>query len=166
VPAHRALLGRVLTWALLVGGVTHVARYLLHLQGLPSWTRALRLPMSIVGNPAMACAYSVALILLFQLPAWRARLLPFAAVGRTALSNYLLQSVICTSVFYSYGLGLYGRVGPAAGLALTAVIYAGQLAASVWWLRRFRFGPMEWLWRSLTYGRRQPLRVAPPTRIG
>ena len=167
VPAHRALLGRVLTWALLVGGVTHVARYLLYLQGLPSWTRALRLPMSIVGNPAMACAYSVALILLFQLPAWRARLLPVAAVGRTALSNYLLQSVICTSVFYSYGLGLYGRVGPAAGLALTVVIYAGQLAASVWWLRRFRFGPMEWLWRSLTYGRRQPLRVvASPTRIG
>jgi uncharacterized protein len=114
----------------------------------------------------MACAYSVALILLFQLPAWRARLLPVAAVGRTALSNYLLQSVICTSVFYSYGLGLYGRVGPAAGLALTVVIYAGQLAASVWWLRRFRFGPMEWLWRSLTYGRRQPLRVSSPTRTG
>jgi uncharacterized protein len=159
VPAHHARLRRVLTWSLLAGGVTHVGRLLLYLQGLPSWTRALRLPMSIVGNPAMACAYSVGLILLFEVPAWRARLTPLAAVGRTALSNYLLQSVVCTTIFYSYGLGLYGQVGPAAGLGLSVLIYAGQVAASVWWLGRFRFGPVEWLWRSLTYGRRQPLRL-------
>jgi uncharacterized protein len=167
VPAHRARLGRVLVWSLLVGAITHVGRYLLYRQGLPSWTRALRLPMSIIGNPAMACAYSVALILLFEVPAWRARLMPLAAVGRTALSNYLLQSVVCTTLFYGYGLGLYGRVGPAAGLGLSVLLYAGQVAASGWWLRRFRFGPVEWLWRSLTYGRRQPLRlVAERTTTG
>jgi uncharacterized protein len=160
LPGHRPLLRRVLAWALLVGVVTHVADLLLYQQGLPSWTRLLRLPVSIVHNPAMACVYSVALILLFQRPAWRARLSPLAAVGRTALSNYLLQSVVCTSLFYSYGLGLYGRLGPAAGLALTITIFALQVAVSGCWLRRFRFGPMEWLWRSLTYGRRQPLRLA------
>jgi uncharacterized protein len=84
-------------------------------------------------------------------------LTPLAAVGRTALSNYLLQSLICTTIFYSYGLGLFGRVGPAAGTALAVVIYAVQVPLSRWWLRRFQFGPMEWLWRSLTYMKRQPM---------
>ena len=65
-----------------------------------------------------------------------------------------------TSIFYSYGLGLYGRVGPAAGMVVTVTVFAAQLLVSVWWLRRFRFGPIEWLWRSLTYGRLQPLRLA------
>jgi uncharacterized protein len=77
-----------------------------------------------------------------------------------ALSNYLLQSLICTFIFYGYGLGLFGQVGAAAGLLLTVVIYALQVPLSVWWLRRFRFGPAEWLWRTMTYGRRQPFRLA------
>lgn len=84
---------------------------------------------------------------------------PLAAVGRTAISNYLFQSVVCTFLFYSYGLGLYSAVGPAAGIGVTLVLFALQLVISPWWLRRFRFGPVEWLWRSLTYGRRQPLRI-------
>jgi uncharacterized protein len=75
-----------------------------------------------------------------------------------ALSNYLMQSLICTTIFYSYGLGLFGSVGRATGLGLAVGIYAAQVAFSVWWLNRFQFGPMEWLWRSLTYGKRQPLR--------
>jgi uncharacterized protein len=85
---------------------------------------------------------------------------PLAAVGRSALSNYLLQSVIGTMIFYSYGLGLYGRVGPALGVGLSVVIFLVQVPVSVWWLRRFQFGPVEWVWRSLTYGRLQPLRIA------
>jgi uncharacterized protein len=159
VAEHRGLLARGLKWALVVGVAAHAARFLLMLPGAAPWLRLLRLPMSIVGNPALAAAYCIGAILLFQAPGWRARLEPLAAVGRTALSNYLLQSVICTSIFYSYGLGLYGRVGPAAGLALTVGIFALQVPLSVWWLRRFRFGPVEWVWRSLTYGRVQPLRV-------
>jgi uncharacterized protein len=66
---------------------------------------------------------------------------------------------VCTTIFYSYGLGLYGSVGRAAGLGLAVIIYAIQLPLSVWWLRRFRFGPAEWLWRSLTYGKLQPMRT-------
>jgi uncharacterized protein len=81
----------------------------------------------------------------------------FAAVGRTALTNYLLQSVIGTLIFYSYGLALFGRFGPAILLPLTLVIFALQVALSVWWIERFRFGPVEWLWRSLAYGRRLPI---------
>ncbi len=76
-----------------------------------------------------------------------------------ALTNYLLQTLICTSIFLGYGLGFYGTVGPAAGFALTIVIYAFQVVFSVWWIGRFRFGPAEWLWRTLTYGKLQPIRL-------
>ncbi len=76
-----------------------------------------------------------------------------------ALSNYLLQTLVCTTIFYSYGLGLFGQVLPSAGLALAVVIFALQIPLSVWWLQQFRFGPAEWLWRSLTYGKLQPMRV-------
>jgi len=81
-----------------------------------------------------------------------------AAVGRTAFSNYLLQTVLATSVFYGHGLGLFGSVSRTEALAVVVGIWALQIPLSVVWLRRFRFGPMEWLWRVLTYGRRQPLR--------
>jgi uncharacterized protein len=76
------------------------------------------------------------------------------------LSNYLLQTLICTTLFYSYGFGLFGGVGPARGVLLTILIYAQQIPLSAWWLSRFRFGPFEWLWRSLTYGQWQSMRVS------
>lgn len=75
----------------------------------------------------------------------------FAAVGRMALTNYLLQSVIATIVFY--GLAQYGQWSLVKALGLCMAIYAGQLIWSPRWLSRFRYGPMEWLWRRLTYGR-------------
>jgi len=79
--------------------------------------------------------------------------LPFAAVGRMALTNYLLESVLCTLFFYNYTTGLYGRVGPAMALIPTVVLFAAQIVFSNWWLKRYRFGPMEWLWRGMTYGK-------------
>jgi uncharacterized protein len=114
--------------------------------------------LETAGSLALSFFYASAIILVAQRPAWKTRLAPLAAVGRTALSNYLFQSLICTTIFYSYGLGLFGRVGPAWGLALTIAIYSIQVLVSVCWLRHFRFGPMEWVWRSLTYGRLQPVR--------
>ncbi|MGD2123240.1 MAG: DUF418 domain-containing protein [Gemmatimonadota bacterium] len=83
----------------------------------------------------------------------------FAAVGRTALSNYLLQSVICTFIFYGFGLGLYGSVDRTGQAGIIAGIWILQLLISPLWLRHFRFGPVEWLWRTLSYGRLQPFRV-------
>jgi uncharacterized protein len=109
------------------------------------------------GNLALSFFYASAIVLMAQRPVWKLRLTPLAA-GRTALSNYLLQSIICTTLFYSYGLRLFGKVGPAAGLALTIAIYLLQLPLSAWWLRHFRLGPMEWVWRSLTYARPQAMR--------
>lgn len=85
---------------------------------------------------------------------------PFAAVGQTALSNYLLQTVICTTIFYGHGLGLYGSVDRVGQLGVVLGVWAVQLIASPLWLRRYRFGPAEWVWRTLTYGTRQPLRRA------
>jgi uncharacterized protein len=157
--AHRRLLRTALGRAVVIGVLAHLAGYVLSLQGLPASLKLLRLPLTMVGNPAMACAYAAAVVLLFQMPAVRRLAAPLAAVGRAALSNYLLQSVICTAIFYRHGLGLHGKVGPAAGMALSVVIFALQAPVSAWWLRRFRFGPVEWVWRSLTYGRLQPMRV-------
>jgi uncharacterized protein len=98
-------------------------------------------------------------IVLCQDAEWHRRLAPFAAVGRTALSNYLLQSIVCTLLFYSYGLGLFGTMGPALLLIPTLLVYAAQPVVSLWWLKRFRFGPAEWLWRSLTYRHMQSMRI-------
>jgi uncharacterized protein len=117
--------------------------------------------LETIGNLALSFFYASALILLAQRHAWKSRLAPLAAVGRMALSNYLFQSLVCTTLFYSYGLGLFGKVGPAAGLALSFAIYSVQVPLCVWWLRRFRFGPMEWVWRSMTYGKLQPMRMLP-----
>ena len=66
--------------------------------------------------------------------------------------------MICTTIFNAYGFGQFGKVGPAWGILLTIVIYNVQIPFSILWLRWFRFGPMEWLWRSLTYGKLQPMR--------
>ncbi|WP_418286818.1 DUF418 domain-containing protein [Halorubrum sp. DTA46] len=82
-----------------------------------------------------------------------------AAVGRTAFTNYLLQTVIATSIFYGHGLGLFGSVSRVEQYGIVLVIWAVQVVLSVLWLRYFRFGPVEWIWRTLTYGERQPLRT-------
>ena len=109
----------------------------------------------------MTFFYASTIILLTQRETWQRRLAPLGAVGRMALSNYLLQSLICTAIFYSYGLALFGKVRPSLGLLLTTIIFLIQIPLSVWWLRRFQFGPVEWLWRSLTYWQCQPMRVCP-----
>ena len=86
----------------------------------------------------------------------RARL---AAVGQMALTNYLTQSIFQTLVFTGIGLGLFGRLERAELYYVVVAIWIVQLVWSPIWLRHFRFGPAEWLWRSLTYWKRQPMRI-------
>lgn len=81
-----------------------------------------------------------------------------ANVGRMALTNYLLQSLIATTIFYGYGLGQFGQWDRVHLAYLVFAIWTLQLAFSAIWLREFRYGPVEWLWRSLSYGVRQPMR--------
>ena len=81
----------------------------------------------------------------------------FTPLGRMALTNYLMHSIILSSIFYGYGLGLYGSVMGATPLLIATLTVAIQMALSAWWLKRFRFGPFECVWRSLTYGKFQPM---------
>jgi uncharacterized protein len=75
------------------------------------------------------------------------------------LSNYLLQSLVASTIFYGYGLGMWGRIGRGSQVLLVVVIFAAQVVLSRWWLSRYRFGPVEWLWRWGTYGKRPAFRA-------
>jgi uncharacterized protein len=95
------------------------------------------------------------------------RMLAWAApLGRMAFTNYLAQSVIFGWIFYGYGLGLFGRVGVVTALAIGICVYAAQVMISAQWLRYYRFGPVEWLWRSLMYGTAQRWRIGQATPSG
>ncbi|MCX6217228.1 DUF418 domain-containing protein [Spirosoma sp.] len=90
---------------------------------------------------------------------WKA----LGAVGQMAFTNYLMQTVLCTLFFYGYGLGYFGDLKLYQLYMVVAEVWLLQLVFSLIWLRTFRFGPLEWLWRSLIYGRRQPMRLAEKT---
>ena len=85
----------------------------------------------------------------------------FATAGRMSLTNYVMQSAIGIAIFYGCGGGLWGRIGVTWSLMLIAVVFGLQTAMSHWWLRMFRHGPLEWIWRCLTYRRLLPLRNDP-----
>jgi len=125
------------------------------------WLKNTHLDASIL----LALAY-VSGLLLWLTPRLAARLPGLAAMGRMALTNYLVQSVVLGWVFYGYGFGLFGRVGPAVAAGIGVAIYMMQVYLSRFWLQRFRFGPFEWLWRSLSYGLRQPMRSGPDSSHG
>jgi len=103
---------------------------------------------------SMAIFYGSSIILLFHYKK-ASRLLEYMAnMGKMSVSNYLAQSIIATTIFYAYGLGLYGKIGYFFGIVLTIVIYVIQLYASTCWLKRYRIGPVEYVWRLGTYLKR------------
>ena len=106
-----------------------------------------------------AIGYGAAVLWVAGLEGTRKIFAPFAAIGRMAFTNYVVQSVVFGFIFFGYGLGLFGRVGAASALLIVVAVYGIQAAISTFWLRRFRFGPIEWLWRSLMYNRKQPMRI-------
>lgn len=110
------------------------------------------------GALGFAAAWLGLVMLAVQRGVWPAGQRALAAVGRAALSSYLGQTLVGTTLFYGHGLGLFGWLERWELLLVLAVVWAGQIACSILWLRRFRYGPAEWLWRSLTYWRPQPLR--------
>jgi uncharacterized protein len=95
--------------------------------------------------------------LIFMPPDGRRLITVFAPVGRMALTNYLMHSIICVTLSYGFGFGLWWRTGASRAMAIAVAIVAVQIPLSAWWLSRFRFGPIEWIWRRLTY--RQPLEI-------
>ena len=107
----------------------------------------------------LALGYGAAVLALTQFAATAGALSAFAPIGRMAFTNYLMQSVVFGFIFFGYGLGQFGRMGAAPAFALGIAVYILQMLASAWWLRRYRFGPIEWLWRTLMYGAAQPMRA-------
>ncbi|HVK66580.1 MAG TPA: DUF418 domain-containing protein, partial [Polyangium sp.] len=110
--------------------------------------------------PLLCVAYIAAIALLLQTERGKRVLLVLASPGRMPLTNYLTQSLIATTLFYSYGFAWFGKVGPLAGIGIAVVIFTVQVIWSRLWLARFRYGPLEWLWRAATYGKLPPMRLA------
>ncbi|MFL5385469.1 MAG: DUF418 domain-containing protein [Longimicrobiaceae bacterium] len=165
VSGHAAAFRRLMVWGLGVGLTTGVAYEVVRTTvGSPTdarpWVPLVLSVLHVLAVVPLAAGGVSATVLLLEHPAWRRRLGVFAPVGRMALTHYLSQTVICLVIFY--GGGLVGRVGVAAALAISLAVFAVQMAWSPWWLARFHFGPMEWAWRSLTYGHPQPMRIRVP----
>jgi uncharacterized protein len=126
----------------------------------------LKSSLYTVGVPALCLAYASGLALAWR-SVWKHRLRPLlhslALAGRMSLTHYVGQSIFGVMLFYGYGAGLWGRVGAAWSLLWVVAIFTAQVLISVVWMGHFRHGPLEWLWRSVTYGRLMPmLRTAPP----
>jgi len=113
-----------------------------------------------LANLMQACGYGAAIVLLHLDGRFERLFRGFAAMGRMALTNYLTQSLFYVFVIYGFGFNLLPYLGPTLSLALAIGLFTVQALFSLWWLERYRFGPLEWLLRGLTYGTRQPMRVA------
>ena len=124
---------------------------------LGTWRDVISRSASLV----LALGYASAVIVAFErpgLPHVQSALRLLAPLGRMALTSYLTQSIVLSVLFYGWGLGLFGRLGEADAAAIGVTLFVVQATLSAAWLRRYRFGPVEWLWRSFTYGAKQPMR--------
>jgi uncharacterized protein len=109
------------------------------------------------GSLLMALGYVALLLTLWKAAIMTGFAARFAAVGRTAFTSYILQTLICTTIFYGHGLGLFASLNRVQQLVLTVAVWIVLLILAPIWLRRFRYGPLEWLWRTLTYGHAVPI---------
>lgn len=121
---------------------------------LGRWNDALYMSAATL----LALGYAATVVVAFERPRLARALSRFAPLGRTALTSYLTQSLVLGAIFQGWGLGLFGRLGEARAAAIGVVLFVVQTIASALWLRRHRFGPVEWLWRSFTYAAWQPMR--------
>lgn len=108
-----------------------------------------------IGGPMLAIAYALGVALLVENKLGNTGLAVFAPVGKMSMSNYLFQSVVSTLIFYSYGLGFYNQISAFFGTILVLVIYVIQIVLSSYWLKTHSYGPVEWVWRSVTYKKKQ-----------
>ncbi len=151
---------RMLLFGFLIG--IPLASIGLYLYYANNWDAAYALFLGRIPNhlatPFIACAYLALVMLWSQTSIFKTLQNRLTAVGRMALSNYISQSLLATFIFYGFGLGLYGNLNRLSQGAIVLLIWAIQLVLSAWWLKHFRYGPLEWLWRSLTYFRLEPFR--------
>ncbi len=161
--AHLGMARRIFWWGLGLGVVclpVYLAAERASALAWPVLSLHLAKLLDAFASPGLAFFYAAAIVLLAQRDTWKERFRPLAAVGRMALTNYLCQTLLRVGLFYGYGLGFYGRIGPVPLVGVALAFFPLQILFSQWWLGRFRFGPVEWVWRSFTYGAPQPMRVA------
>ncbi|KWW16897.1 hypothetical protein AS888_23210 [Peribacillus simplex] len=110
------------------------------------------------GGPLLTIFYITAVTLIVEKNGFSRLLMPLSHVGRMSMSNYLFQSIVCTSIFYSYGLGLYGSISYTTGFILLIALFCLQLLLSRLWMSLYKYGPVEYIWRFVTYGKRPLMR--------
>jgi uncharacterized protein len=160
--AHKVFIRRVLVWGLALGIGGNLVFALLsgHESVVPPTLAGVGGVITYAfGVPALALGIAALVATLWQKEIWQKVLAVFAPVGRMALTNYLLQTVICVLLFYGYGFGLFGRFGALVSTLIALAIFAFQIVLSSLWLKYFAYGPAEWIWRQLTYGKRLSLRL-------
>jgi uncharacterized protein len=152
--------------ALIIGGSIGIPLQVFYVYGylqtsnlqFPDFTSLVVNFSHIIGGFFLSLFYISSIVLLVSKGKLHGFLKYLSPVGRMALTNYLLHSIICTSIFYGFGLGMLGQIAHLQGIFLTIAIFILQIPFSWYWLKTSRYGPMEWLWRSLTYGKLQPMR--------
>ncbi|MCY1035201.1 DUF418 domain-containing protein [Corallococcus sp. BB11-1] len=167
VERHRKLLRRLLAWGLGVGVAIATLSLVINLRNRGTawpasptpWMLGLR-TLREVGYLFMGTGYAAAFALLFQRERGRKVLGVLAPAGRMALSLYLMQSLVSVWLYDGWGLGSVGHLPMSRVMLLSLGVFAVQVVLARLWLSRFRFGPVEWVWRSLTYGSAQPMRLA------
>jgi uncharacterized protein len=158
---HRPFIRQVMIYGLALGLVGNLAMAALS-GGEGSFPPSLAGVIGVVGYafgvPALALGIIASVAMFWQSDMPRRVLSVLAPVGRMALTNYLLQTIVCVTIFYGYGFGKFGSVGATTGTLIALAIFLSQIVLSAVWLRFFAYGPMEWIWRQLTYRRRLSLR--------
>jgi uncharacterized protein len=164
IPELMPWVRRLQGWALAVGIVCALVFGIVGEYARAPGPSPLKLLVSVayvLSRLGLMMFYVLTIVRAAQLPSWQRRFAPIAAAGRMPLTNYLMQTLIATTLFYGWGFALWGRVGPAAELLLApAIFFVVQVPLSMLWLRHFDTGPMEALWRRLTYGARPVPRAA------
>jgi uncharacterized protein len=168
VTHHLSLIRKVFGWGIGIGGVSALAEWSLTQKfGYGVFTQntasnGVQLLGDLLfayGSTALALGYGAGIVLLAQRPAWQPVFRLLQSLGRMALTVYLSGTAMSTTLFYGYGFGQLFLLGPAATTLYAILFFMLLLLFCNWWLGRFRFGPAEWLWRSLTYLKFQPLRL-------
>ncbi|MET0496933.1 MAG: DUF418 domain-containing protein [Steroidobacteraceae bacterium] len=161
LPGFRRTLWATLPAGLILGGAAQSIFASARTESLSAWVHWLFVgrTLHLIAVPLLATGYLCAIVVGLHTQAGRRLLTPFAWSGRMALTNYFAQSLFYAVVLFGVGPGLdlAGRIGASTVLTMVIVAYATQILFSRWWLSRFNYGPAEWLWRGLTYGRLPPL---------
>jgi uncharacterized protein len=168
IPQHLPLVRKAFYWGLGAGITSAVAEWLLgyhfgytvfRANTASTGIRFLGDILFVYGSTALAVGYGAGIVLLAHGRKWMSALRLLENLGKMALTVYLSGTLMFTILFYGYGFGQLLLIGPTGVTAYAILFFSVQLVFCAWWLRRFRFGPMEWAWRSLTYWKVQPLRI-------